>query len=185
MAAAAILPFPITKIERAQSCGVSGHPECATYWLHNGMLLVDGQKMSKSLGNFITVQKALEQVPGEVIRWALLTSHYRHALDWTSSVLHQARMALNHIYGALEKAGDVDHRDDTSLDEELLAALEDDLNTPQVFMILQKWAHQLHKDPQDHAVARRLKRGAQFMGFVQSTWRNGCSRPGGSNIICR
>ncbi len=87
------LIFPHHENEIAQSvCAHDGHP-FARYWLHNGMLTVDGAKMAKSEGNFVTVRDALAKAPGEVIRLALLGTHYRDPLDWTGERLHQARQS--------------------------------------------------------------------------------------------
>src|SRR5207248_1583604 len=95
------LIFPHHENEIAQSvCAHDGHP-FARYWLHNGMLTVGGAKMAKSEGNFVTVQDALKDWPPEVIRLALLGTHYRDPLDWTEDRLQQARQTLNHFYGAL------------------------------------------------------------------------------------
>ena len=128
------LIFPHHENEIAQSvCAHAGHP-FARYWLHNGMLTVGGSKMAKSEGNFITVRDALAEAPGEVIRLALLITHYRDPLDWTEDRLHQARQTLDRFYRALltaldrplsrgcesrARCGDRDWQ-----------ALEDDLNTP-------------------------------------------------------
>ena len=81
-------------------CAHDGHP-FARYWLHNGMLTVGGAKMAKSEGNFVTVRDALAGTPGEVIRLALLGTHYRDPLDWTEERLHQARQTLDRCYRAL------------------------------------------------------------------------------------
>src|ERR1700730_10901744 len=96
------LIFPHHENEIAQSvCAHDGRP-FANYWLHNGMLTVGGAKMAKYDGNFITVRDALSQAPGEIIRLALLGTHYRDPLDWTSDRLQQARRSLNRFYSALE-----------------------------------------------------------------------------------
>src|SRR6266851_3896753 len=98
------LIFPHHENEIAQSvCAHDGHP-FARYWLHNGMLTVAGAKMAKSEGNFVTVRDALAQAPGEVIRLALLGTHYRDPLDWTPDRLHQARQTLARFYRALNFA---------------------------------------------------------------------------------
>src|SRR5580704_1340776 len=102
------LIFPHHENEIAQSvCAHDGHP-FARYWLHNGMLTVGGAKMAKSEGNFITVRQALAQAPGEVIRLALLGTHYRAPLDWTEERLHEARQTLDRFYFALLQAPRVD-----------------------------------------------------------------------------
>src|SRR5438874_3483725 len=102
------LIFPHHENEIAQSvCAHGGHP-FARFWLHNGMLTVGGTKMAKSEGNFITVHDALAEWPGEVIRLALLGTHYRDPLDWTEDRLKQARQTLDRFYRALEKPEDAE-----------------------------------------------------------------------------
>src|SRR5216683_3568496 len=97
------LIFPHHENEIAQSVSAhDGHP-FARYWLHNGMLTVGGAKMAKSEGNFVTVREALAEAPGEVIRLALLGTHYRDPLDWTPDRLHQARQTLDRFYRALQE----------------------------------------------------------------------------------
>src|ERR1700720_3169793 len=121
------LIFPHHENEIAQSvCAHDGRP-FANYWLHNGMLTVAGAKMAKSDGNFITVRQALAQAPGEVIRLALLGTHYRAPLDWTEERLHEARQTLDRFYRALTLPAShaVEGPDDATL-----AALDDDLNAP-------------------------------------------------------
>ncbi|HYU12481.1 MAG TPA: cysteine--tRNA ligase [Stellaceae bacterium] len=126
------LIFPHHENEIAQSvCAHAGRP-FARYWLHNGMLTVGGAKMAKSEGNFITVRDALSQAPGEVIRLALLGTHYRAPLDWTEDRLHEARQTLDRLYRALALKidGKVDHDRAAKQASSIIAALEDDLNVP-------------------------------------------------------
>jgi cysteinyl-tRNA synthetase len=125
------LIFPHHENEIAQSvCAHDGRP-FANYWLHNGMLTVGGAKMAKSEGNFVTVRQALSQAPGEVIRLALLMTHYRDPLDWTEHRLNEAQMSINKFYRALfENSQESDGS--TSVPTEILAALQDDLNSSEV-----------------------------------------------------
>jgi len=167
------LMFPHHENERAQTCACSGQEECAQWWMHTGMLVVEGQKMSKSLGNFITVQDALKDQPPEVLRWALLTSHYRHSMDWTESLLKQARMSVDSLYGALARSEnatgqkyDPDNITHESMDRRFWAALCDDLNTPQALNRLQQMTRSLHKNPQDSFLAKTLHASAQSFGLV-------------------
>lgn len=132
------LQFPHHENEIAQSRCAHGTPVMANYWLHNGFLQVEGEKMSKSLGNFITIHELLDgenfggvQWNGRVIRWAMLSTQYRQPIDWTVDRLVQARDTLVEIARLLhgvEAAGEPD--------AEVLAALSDDLNTPSVISIL-------------------------------------------------
>jgi cysteinyl-tRNA synthetase len=122
------LIFPHHENEIAQSRCAHGLPTFARYWLHNGYLTVNGEKMSKSLGNFRTVHELLGRVPGEVIRLTLLSAHYRQPLDFADAALDQARAALDRWYGALR--GSAGGGAPGTPPDSIAAALEDDLNTP-------------------------------------------------------
>jgi cysteinyl-tRNA synthetase len=129
------LVFPHHENEIAQSvCAHDGRgPEdFARIWMHNGMLTVGGAKMAKSEGNFVTVRDARAQAPGEVIRLALLGTHYRAPLDWTDERLREARQSLDRWYRALAMpiAGEVKSELVADLVAPITAALEDDLNVP-------------------------------------------------------
>ena len=144
------LMFPHHENEIAQS--TCGHPgsHYAKYWVHNGFLTVEGEKMSKSLGNFITVHDLLQQgVPGEDIRFALLSTRYNEPLNWTAKLLEDANKVLNRLYRAADgvAAGEVSPA--------VQEALRDNLNTPKALALLQEI-----KDP---AV---LKSSANFMGLL-------------------
>jgi cysteinyl-tRNA synthetase len=102
----------------------------ANYWLHNGFLDMSGEKMSKSLGNVIIPHELLKTTPGEVIRWALLSAHYRQPLDWTPELIEQSKKSLDRLYGALRRAKDVAPDQAMETPADTLAALLDDLNTP-------------------------------------------------------
>jgi len=121
------LQFPHHENEIAQSECAHGQT-MANYWLHNGFLDMAGEKMSKSIGNVVLLNDLLKDWPGEVIRFAMLSGHYRAPLDWTEDLLRQARTTLNRIYGALRRCGDVQAA--TPLDRGVYEALCDDLNTP-------------------------------------------------------
>jgi cysteinyl-tRNA synthetase len=138
------LVFPHHENELAQSQCCHGVP-MARYWLHNGFLQIESEKMSKSLGNFVTVNDLLaEGIPGEAIRLALLSAQYRQPLDFTREGLRQAQAALDRLYTALRQAADAKAEDsDAPLD--VLAALEDDLNTPLALSHLHELATQLNK----------------------------------------
>jgi cysteinyl-tRNA synthetase len=123
------LIFPHHENEIAQSvCAHGGHP-FARYWLHNGMLTVAGTKMAKSEGNFITVGEVLAEAPGEAIRLALLTAHYRDPLDWTADRLLQAWQILDRFYRALALPSVLPNQV-AAPSEWVKEALEDDLNAP-------------------------------------------------------
>lgn len=125
------LVFPHHENEIAQSlCGNPG-THFAKYWVHNGYLMSEGEKMSKSLGNFYTVRELLDEFPGEALRLALLQTHYRRPLDFTKDGVRQAKATLDRFYGALRGHKDPAQSDPAAdVNPEVLAALEDDLNTP-------------------------------------------------------
>ena len=147
------LIFPHHENEIAQSKCSHGGASLANYWMHNGYLTVNGEKMSKSLGNFITVHELLNEFPvrGEAIRLALLTSHYRQPADFSREGINQAEKQLWRWYKAIR---DVDA---TRPSEAILDALRDDLNTPKAIMEL----NQLAKDK-----AGELKASAQLLGLL-------------------
>jgi cysteinyl-tRNA synthetase len=142
------LVFPHHENEIAQSTCAHGQPY-ARYWLHNGYLMVEGEKMSKSLGNFFTVRDLLDQAPGEAIRLCMLSSHYHQPFDWTAEGLKQAKQTLDRLYLALRAVAHIqpEGRDEVPL--EVLAALEDDLNTPLAVTHLHELATNLNKAEDD------------------------------------
>jgi cysteinyl-tRNA synthetase len=149
------LQFPHHENEIAQSCCANPHGDFAHYWLHNEMLQVEGKKMSKSLGNFFTVKDLLDQgVPGEVIRFVLLSTHYRSPMDWTEKKVREATEALRKWRGLTEG---IDPSANPS--PALVAALNDDLNTAGAMMEL----HRLAKAGD----TAELKASAQVLGLLQ------------------
>jgi cysteinyl-tRNA synthetase len=138
------LIFPHHENERAQSM-CANHRPFARYWLHNGYLQVEGEKMSKSLGNFFTVNDLLATAPGEAIRLTLLSAHYHQPMDWTADQLKQSRATMDKLYLALRAVEDVPHEPAQDLPIEILAALEDDLNTPLAISHLHELASSLNK----------------------------------------
>lgn len=121
------LQFPHHENEVAQSECAHGQT-MANFWMHNGFLDMAGEKMSKSLGNVVLLNDLLKDWDGEVIRFAMLSGHYRAPLDWTGDLLDQAKTTLNRIYGALRRVWDADGGKAT--DGGVMDALSDDLNTP-------------------------------------------------------
>ena len=136
------LIFPHHENEIAQSCCASGdvnNPQSfSKYWIHNGFVTVEGEKMSKSIGNVILVKDLINQYDGEVIRLALLSSHYRQSFDWNAKIIHQAQVLLDKLYQVLIDLSDTDIKQSNELNDELLNALNDDLNTPGAIAILNK-----------------------------------------------
>jgi len=163
------LVFPHHENEIAQSVCANGQP-FARVWLHNGYLMVDGEKMSKSLGNFFTVRELLDQAPGEAIRLAMLSTHYHQPFDWTAEGLKQARATLDRLYTALRGAAGIasEGRDEPPL--HILAALKDDLNTPLAISHLHELVGALNKatDPADKARAKgALLSAGDLLGLLQ------------------
>ena len=139
------LIFPHHENEIAQSrCAHGG--DYVKYWMHNAYLDIDGEKMSKSLGNFRTVRDLLQSYRGEVLRFALLSAHYRSPLNFSMELLEQARSNLDGFYGTLREVADMEIDVDVPLaDEPFYQALNDDLNTPLAIAELHALAKQLNK----------------------------------------
>jgi len=126
------LIFPHHENENAQSVCAHGGAAFCRFWVHNGFVNVEGEKMSKSLGNVLLVRELLKHAPGEAVRMALLAAHYRAPLDWTADGLVQARRRLDGLYQTLRDLQDIPDAEceDGDVAPGLLEALEDDLNTP-------------------------------------------------------
>ncbi len=165
------LVFPHHENEIAQSRCAHGTALMAKVWMHNGYVVVGGKKMSKSLGNFFTVRELLEEgYPGEAIRLSLLSGHYRQPLDVTREKIEEAKAQLDRLYGALRHAGEVEAAS-AEAPETLLAALEDDLNTPQALAELHEIAGALNKaaDPEEKARLKgRLLAGGALLGLLEA-----------------
>lgn len=170
------LIFPHHENEIAQNFGAFGC-RMANYWLHNEMLLVDGQKMSKSLGNIISLNDALQQYDGEIVRYALLSTHYQKTLNWTDQLINQAKVAMNRMYGALKKSTcNVAEISDDFVDAELVDALCSNLNTPLALRRLLSIADEIYKATDQSEIdvfCKRLKSSAYLLGLLQRdylTW---------------
>ena len=140
------LVFPHHENELAQSRCAHGGADFARYWLHNGFLSIDHEKMSKSLGNTLLVHDLIKTIPGEVIRLALMSAHYRQPLDWSDETIHSAKRMLDRLYGAVRgiKVSD-SARAAAEPSAGVLAALEDDLNTPKAMAEFFNLARDLNK----------------------------------------
>ena len=163
------LIFPHHENEIAQSrCAHGG--DYVRYWMHNAYIDIDGEKMSKSLGNFHSVRDLLQSYRGEVLRFALLSAHYRSPLDFSAQLLEQAQATLDSFYGTLRDvtAATADIEIDLP-NEPFYHALNDDLNTPQAIAELHVLAKSLHKAPE--AAKRPLKAkilaAGALMGILQ------------------
>jgi cysteinyl-tRNA synthetase len=168
------LIFPHHENEIAQSRCAHATPVFARYWMHNGFVQVNGEKMSKSLGNFFTVHELLEEGHrGEAIRLALLSAHYRQPIDITRAGLVEAKATLDRFYTALARAGGAalparDAIDEAPLD--VMAALEDDLNTPLALSHLHELGHRLNKagtDIEREKAVQALTRSGALLGLLQ------------------
>ncbi|MBD2750242.1 cysteine--tRNA ligase [Microvirga sp. BT688] len=120
------LVFPHHENEIAQSCCAFETPRMANVWMHNGFLQVEGEKMSKSLGNFFTINELVQDWPGEVLRFNMLRTHYRQPIDWTTKGLEESEKILDRWY-ELAVRGEA-----ASLSDQIVDALSDDLNTPKM-----------------------------------------------------
>jgi cysteinyl-tRNA synthetase len=163
------LIFPHHENEIAQGTCAHGTLYCRT-WLHNSFVTVDAQKMSKSLGNVLLVRDLLAQAPGEAIRLALLTTHYRHPLDWNAQRLAAARQTLTRFYRSLEKVEHLAAAPDVAPDGEVLAALENDLNVPGALARLHGLVAELdgaNSDVQRAPIKSRLLASARLLGLLQ------------------
>jgi cysteinyl-tRNA synthetase len=176
------LIFPHHENERAQGICAGGHAGAyANYWLHNGFLNMGSEKMSKSLGNVELVHALVTRWPPEALRWALLASHYRQPLAWSDEIIAAAKSALDTLYGALLRAGDVI----PSTDEPsplFLAALGDDLNTPRANAELFALARRLEGGTSaERALAKgQLLASGALIGFLTAeprAWFHGGADP--------
>ncbi|KXV77767.1 cysteine--tRNA ligase [Acetobacter cerevisiae] len=155
------LLFPHHENERAQSLCCFPQGKFANYWVHNAMLLVEGEKMSKSLGNFLTIRDVLQQAPAEALRLLLLGAHYRSTLNYTQAGLQESRKVLDRFYRALA-AGPVP---EVAPSEAVMKALAEDLNTPMAIAELHALAGQALAG--DRQAAGALKAGAGMLGLLQ------------------
>ncbi|MGE0668461.1 MAG: cysteine--tRNA ligase [Sphingomonadales bacterium] len=164
------LIFPHHENEIAQSaCAHDGQPH-ARYWMHNGFLMVEGEKMSKSLGNFFTVRDLLADWPGEVLRYTMLSTHYRQPIDWTKAGMTQARESLDRLYRTLKAFEDIE-ADEADIPESVLAPLLDDLNTPLALAALHELATKANKsknDPTRGKYKAMLVAGGRMLGLFGS-----------------
>jgi cysteinyl-tRNA synthetase len=155
------LVFPHHENEIAQSRCAFHTPVMANYWVHNGFLQVEGEKMAKSLGNFVTIRDLLKDWPGETVRLAMLQTHYRQPLNWTTNGLREAQRTLDLWY---ELTGDAAPG---LLCADTLDAVADDLNSPKAVASLHELRGEAAKGSK--AAAGSLKASAQLLGLLQET----------------
>lgn len=183
------LIFPHHENEIAQNFGAFG---ClmANYWVHNGLLLVNNQKMSKSLGNIISLDEILKKYDGEIIRYVLLSTHYQKTLNWTDQIVNQAKLALDRLYGALESATDTEISQDTEnsddidnfydsenkvdFESKVTEALCNNLNTSLALQELSKIADKIYKSndqKEKNLLCYVLKKEAEILGLLaRKSW---------------
>jgi len=163
------LQFPHHENEIAQSEGAHEH-DYVNYWMHNGFVRVDNEKMSKSLGNFFTVREILKRYDSEVIRYFILRAHYRSALNYSDQHLNDAKASLSRLYTALKKvdshsvSGDIDWSH--SLASKFKEALDDDFNTPEAISVLFDLASELNRSG-NLKVAQLLKGLSGILGLLE------------------
>jgi len=162
------LIFPHHENEVAQSVCAHGGKPFVRYWVHNGWVMVEGEKMSKSLGNFFTVRDLLGEHPGEAIRLTLLSAHYRQPLDFTKDLLAQSKQALDRFYLALRDQPEAEA--DPALLAPIEAALDDDLNTPAAIAALHDLTTRLNKarDHEKPGLAAALRAAGGLLGLLDA-----------------
>ena len=163
------LIFPHHENEIAQNFGAFG---ClmANYWVHNGLLLVNNQKMSKSLGNVISLDEILERYDGEIIRYVLLSTHYQKTLNWTDQIVNQAKSALDRLYGALSSATEIDENVD--FESKVTAILCNNMNTSLALSQLLEITDQIYKtddQSEKNRLCSILKKEASILGLLSRT----------------
>lgn len=164
------LLFPHHENERAQSMCCFRGSHFAHYWIHNAMLLVNGEKMSKSKGNFLTIRQALKDVSAEVLRLSLLSTHYRSPFDYTQNVLRSSKATLDRFYRAISQHNCTT----TTISMDVLDGLCHDLNVPKALSVMHGLADQALKGDKD--AAAQLKGSGQLLGLLQNspkTWFQG------------
>ena len=160
------LVFPHHENEIAQSCCSNKIDSFANYWLHNGFVTFNKEKMSKSIGNIVTIKKLRENVNGQVVRLALLSSHYKQPLDWNEKLINESRNTLDKWYSQFEKINIKE------LDHEILKPLQEDLNTPEYIAKL----HSLFEDSSKGNKSSKVKflSACQQIGLLEDkqSWEN-------------
>ena len=165
------LRFPHHENECAQSFCRNDGKQLANFWLHNGMVQMADSKMSKSLGNILLIKDLLNDMPGEVIRLSLMSSHYRQPLKWSDDLVDQSKKTLNTFYSFLGQYEDIDITN-INVNEEILSSLSDDINTPKAISVLHSMFKDLKKDPDNIELRSSFIKSANFMGLLFSKPRN-------------
>ena len=163
--------FPHHENEIAQSEAATGKPYAAT-WMHAGAVRVDGEKMSKSLGNFFTIREVLEKYHPEVVRFLLVSSQYRSPINYSEDNLKEAKGALERFYTALRGLPEVAAVGGEAFAERFAAAMDDDFNSPEAVAVLFEMAREVNRLRESDlqaaaALAARLKELAALLGVLQ------------------
>jgi len=172
------LTFPHHENEIAQSCcssaDINDPKSYVNYWMHNGFVTVNGEKMSKSLGNISLVKDLTDSNHGEVVRLALLSSHYRQALDWNEKIIHQSKKLLDKLYSLLNELKDVDPVSEIKMSDKFISPLLDDLNTPGLIASLNKMAKDFNSISEDELplFKSNLIRATNLIGVCQSNYED-------------
>ena len=166
------LTFPHHENEIAQSEGATGHP-FVKYWMHNGFVRINDEKMSKSLGNFFTVREILERYQAEEVRYFILTSQYRSPLNYSDEHLDNARNALTRFYTALRGLPEATPMADTQFEKDFHAAMQDDFNTPEALATLFELVREINRVRADDESAAAslgalLRQLGDLIGILQS-----------------
>ena len=167
------LIFPHHENEIAQSRCAHGTPTMANYWMHNGFLQVEGEKMSKSIGNFVTINELLNSWTGAVVKYAMLQTHYRQPMNWTVARLEEARREIGG-WAAMYSGSDAHHDfqqrkfrgTPPQPTPELVSALEDDLNTPNVVTFLRK---QFSEKSSTEGLTKEFFQNCEFLGLLNGS----------------
>ena len=161
------LVFPHHENEIAQSCCSNKNDKFANYWIHNGFVTFDKEKMSKSIGNIVTIKSLSEKINGQVVRLALLSSHYKQPLDWNEKLIDESKNTLNKWYNQFEQI------DTSELDEDIILPLLEDLNTPEYISKL----HYLYEESSkgNNLAKVRFLKACNFIGLLEEdkkSWEN-------------
>ena len=167
------LIFPHHENEIAQStCAHAGKKFCR-YWIHNGFVNVNHEKMSKSIGNVLLVHDLLKSAPGEAVRYALLSTHYRSPLDWTDELLSSSKKSLDRLYGTLDVMQSIEASEPSpELTDKFYLALQEDLNTPLAFSELHSLAKQANNaetDAEKSQLKGALSECGRMLGILQQS----------------
>ncbi len=165
------LVFPHHENERAQSTGATGKP-FVRYWLHNGFVTRDSEKMSKSLGNFFTINEVLAKFPAASVRFCLLSAHYRHPIDYSDAALEEANSAVGRIREAVVTAekiagpGPADESAGKAFEDAFVGVMDDDINTQRAIGVVFEAVAELNEKRQAYARAPKGEVAAEIRGLA-------------------